>query len=152
MLSKRFLTPSKRRSQTSDPPDRRPGLPTQPICIIIFLKEDFFGFMGICIGLRSCILARWQKDGFPIHGIPWVKHYLFINSRTGFPGTIIYFLSMYSSSDTGPSHTTLPFPIFGLMAIWVRALSGAAPCQCSVSGGIFTISPFRIRRAARPFS
>lgn len=52
----------------------------------------------------------------------------------------------------GPSHTAPPFACCGPMAICVNSLSGAAPCQCTTSGAIFTTSPGRNTRTGFPFS
>lgn len=48
---------------------------------------------------------------------------------------------LYSSSFTGSSHS-FELPSAGTStAKWENQLSGAAPCQCFTSGGMFTTSP-----------
>ena len=52
-----------------------------------------------------------------------------------------YFNLLYSSSDTRSNHSFEPSFAGTSTAICVNQLSFAAPCQCFVSGGIFTTSP-----------
>lgn len=56
----------------------------------------------------------------------------------------------YSSSDTGSSHS-FDAPSAGTaMATCANQLSGAAPCQCFTSDGMFTTSPGFNSRAGPP--
>ena len=52
-----------------------------------------------------------------------------------------YLKLLYSSSVTLCNHSTTPFCVLVLMAIWVIAFSREAPCQCTTSGGILMTSP-----------
>lgn len=54
-----------------------------------------------------------------------------------------------SSLTCSIQSTTVPL-IFSAMAIWVMALSGAAPCQCFTPAGIQTTSPCRISSIGPP--
>src|SRR5450830_984811 len=58
--------------------------------------------------------------------------------------------SWYCVSVTGSSQSAaLPFST-SVIAVWVMALSGAAPCQCLVWGGMCTTSPTRISSTGPP--
>ncbi len=58
----------------------------------------------------------------------------------------------YSLPASGPNHSAGPFDTCVPMAICVNSLSGAAPCQYTTPGAIFTTSPGRSSRTAPPFS
>lgn len=115
-----------------------------PSCSLYHLDRFFFLFHGQnlpCLQSNSAYRHNRQnpcchvpKPLFPFHGASF------------------YFSFPYSSGST-PSHHSLlvPSPGTSRARCW-KAESGAAPCQCFTSGGMFTTSPAFSSRAGFPHS